>query len=193
MDLDFGAIAGGVIGKAVDVWSAREASKDERAFMERMSSTSYQRAVADMRAAGINPMLAYMQGGASTPSTSAADTGSFSASLSSAVQARRVAAETELLNQQTASAKEQARKTRIEADILKRDLPRAQIIEDVWKGVAGVYSSAKDVSRYVKETAETFPLVPRDKPYRQALQPLTDAQREQLRRTGSYTRPARHR
>lgn len=63
-------------------WSSREAeltrqfnsaeARLNREWQEMMSNTSYQRMVQDMQKAGLNPYLAYSQGGASTPVGSSA-------------------------------------------------------------------------------------------------------------------------
>lgn len=55
------------ISREGTAFNAMQAEKQMQ-FQREMSSTAYQRAVADMKAAGINPMMAVNNGGASSPS-----------------------------------------------------------------------------------------------------------------------------
>ena len=57
------SLAGGLLSNR---FNAQQAEMN-RAFQADMSNTSYQRVMQDLEAAGLNPMLAIMQGGASTP------------------------------------------------------------------------------------------------------------------------------
>lgn len=56
-----------------------------RAWQEYMSNTAYQRAVEDMKKAGINPIYAYAQGGASTPAGATASSSALQAATTNAV------------------------------------------------------------------------------------------------------------
>jgi hypothetical protein len=61
------AAAASLIGGERRNRAQEELSNAQMAFQERMSNTAYQRQVADLRSAGINPMLSAKLGGASTP------------------------------------------------------------------------------------------------------------------------------
>jgi hypothetical protein len=75
MDALFGTNLSGTYAQMKMADEANKITQSEsaknRAFQEMMSNTAHQRAVRDMKKAGLNPMLVAMKGGASTPSGSA--------------------------------------------------------------------------------------------------------------------------
>lgn len=55
----------GALPQATRMWNTAEAQK-ERDWQTEMSNTAYQRSMNDLQAAGLNPILAYAQGGATS-------------------------------------------------------------------------------------------------------------------------------
>lgn len=124
-----------------NLFSAREAEKankrnvslyrENRGWEEYMSNTAWQRGVQDMLAAGINPMVAFNQGGASTPTTSAPTVqpvAEWSGAINSAAKASNILA----IQQQAANI----------------ELTRAQAKEAESKA-----TSAAGVAKYAEESA----------------------------------------
>lgn len=135
----------GLTGAALSYYGAKEANKlnlkiarEQMGFQERMSNTAYQRAMQDMRAAGLNPMLAFSQGGASAPSgASATMQNELAGAVSSAADLRRASAEMRNLEQQNKKLKAETDLISASAKAANYDLPAKKVDADIYSEAPG--------------------------------------------------------
>lgn len=147
------SLLGGVLGNQA---SAQQA-QNQMDFQQYNSNTAYQRAMADMRVAGLNPMLAYQQGGASTPSgASAMQNDVITPALTTAAHLKRTAAEVD--NMEKTNQNLDAENDRIHSDTALNKQLKIKAAADA----ALSSSTAKKVAVDTVQKAAELPVVKAD-------------------------------
>lgn len=163
------AAGASLAGSGISAYGQSQANKrnialaqENRAWQERMANTAYQRSMADMRKAGLNPILAYKQGGAAVPSGNVANVEStfkdvdVGEAASSAFDAR---VKNQQVNQVKASAqalREQSEKSKADASLV-RQRTRAEVtkLTNESKSAFEQYQQEKERTHRMKRYGES--------------------------------------
>lgn len=158
MGLGLGSILSGglsLVGGILANNANKAIAQDNRDFQAEQNATAYQRAVADLKAADLNPMLAYTNGGAASGSGSTATMQNvLSSAVSTALAAKKNAAEVDNLKETNKAIKAQTMQA-----LSQSDLNKAATV----KAVADAKVSNVSAGKIAADTALSAAALPKEK------------------------------
>lgn len=120
--------------------------REQMDFQERMSSSSWQRGTADMAKAGINPMLAFSQGGATSPSGAMPQVqNKWAAGINSAQSASAAGSSVAAMSMNTAQRELiEAQTEKLRSETVEQSLNSALVLAQGQAARAGAYKTAEE-------------------------------------------------
>lgn len=147
MALPFLAAAAPIIAAGVGSYMQAEGQRETNAvnaqmadkqmyFQERLANTAHQRQVADLKKAGLNPILSAGGVGAATPQGAMSQAQNPNAGLAAtAFEAAKSYAEMKNLKRQTELLEAQTRKTNVDAKVATKGIPEADLKNKLYDAI----------------------------------------------------------